>query len=94
MGVIESAYLEDEKSIFDLKSKFKHYKYNTPKEDIVVEFDANKLGETHYNSFIKQLHLVLDTVTETGTYQFDIFTLTINSLKKRNMIKPFFKNVF
>jgi len=94
MCVIETAYLEDEKSLFNLKEKFKHYKYNTPKEDIVVEFDASKLGETHYNNFIKQLPLVLDTITEIGTYQFDIFTLTINSLKKRNMIKPFFKNVF
>ena len=94
MCVIEAAYLEDEKSMFNLKEKFKHYKYNTPKEDIVVEFDASKLGESHYNTFIKQLPLVLDTITETGTYQFNIFTLTINSLKKRNMIKPFFKNVF
>jgi len=94
MCVIEVAYLEDEKSMFNLKEKFKHYKYNAPKEDIVVEFDASKLGESHYNNFIKQLPLVLDTITETGTYQFDIFTLTINSLKKRNMIKPFFKNVF
>ena len=94
MCVIEAAYLEDEKSLFNLKEKFKHYKYNTPKEDIIVEFDANKLGEAHYNNFIKQLPLVLDTITETGTYQFDIFTLTINSLEKKEMIKPWFKNVF
>ena len=94
MCVIEAAYLEDEKSMFNLKEKFKHYKYNAPKEDIVVEFDASKLGESHYNNFIKQLPLVLDTITETGTYQFDIFTLTVNSLQKKEMIKPWFKNVF
>ena len=94
MGVIEAAYLEDEKSMFDIKNKFKVTKYSTPKEGIVVEFDANKLGESHYNNFIKQLPLVLDTITETGTYQFDIFTLTINSLDKKDMIKPWFKNVF
>jgi hypothetical protein len=94
MCVVESAYLEDEKSMFNLKEKFKHYKYNTPKESIVVEFDANRLSETHYNNFIKQLPLVLDTVTELGTYQFDIFTLTINNLSKKEMIKPWFKNIF
>ena len=94
MGVIEAAYLEHEKSMFDLKSKFKHYKHTSPKEDIVVEFDANKLSETHYNNFIKQLPLVLDTITEVGTYQFDIFTLKINKLNKKDMIKPFFKNLF
>jgi hypothetical protein len=94
MGVIEAAYLENEKSMFDIKSKFKHYKYNTPKESIVISFDAASINDAHYRSFIKQIPLILDTITETGTYQFDIFTLTINSLKKRNMIKPFFKNVF
>jgi glycosyltransferase involved in cell wall biosynthesis len=94
MGIIEAAYLEDEKSMFDIKNKFKITKYSTPKESIVVEFDANKLGESHYNRFIKQLPLVLDTITEVGTYQFDIFTLTINNLDKKDMIKPWFKNVF
>jgi hypothetical protein len=94
MGIIEAAYLEDEKSMFDIKNKFKVTKYSTPKESIVVEFDANKLGESHYNNFIKQLPLVLDTITETGTYQFDIFTLTINNLDRKDMIKPWFKNVF
>jgi glycosyltransferase involved in cell wall biosynthesis len=94
MGIIEAAYLEDEKSMFDIKSKFKVTKYSTPKESIVVEFDANKLGESHYNNFIKQLPLVLDTITEIGTYQFDIFTLTINNLDRKDMIKPWFKNIF
>ena len=92
--ITEAAYLENEVSMFDLKYKFKHFKYNTPSEAVIVEFDANKLGETQYNNFIKQLPLVLDTITETGTYQFDIFTLTINSLEKKEMIKPWFKNVF
>ena len=94
MGIIEAAYLEDEKSMFDIRSKFKVTKYSTPKESIVVEFDANKLGESHYNNFIKQLPLVLDTITEIGTYQFDIFTLTINNLDRKDMIKPWFKNIF
>jgi len=63
-------------------------------EAIVVEFDATKLNEAYYRSVIKQLPFILDTIELTGTYQFDIFEITINSLQKRDMIKPFFKNVF
>ena len=96
LGVIEAAYYETEhkETMFNLKSKFKVIKYNVPKEDIVVEFDATSLTEEHYNNFIKQLPLILDTTTEVGTYKFDIFTLTINSLQKKDMIKPWFKNIF
>jgi hypothetical protein len=94
MCVIEAAYLEDEKSMFNLKEKFKHYKYNTPKEDIIVEFDANQLTQQYYDAVIKQLPLVLDTVEEVGTFEYGIFRITINSLQKRDMIQPFFKNVF
>ena len=94
MGVLEAAYLQDLKSLFDLKSKFKVIKYSTPKEDIVVEFNGKSLTEEHYRGFIKQLPQILDTVETPGRYQFDIFTLTINSLNKKDMVKPWFKNVF
>jgi glycosyltransferase involved in cell wall biosynthesis len=95
MGIIEAAYYETEhkRTMFDLKSKFKHYKHTTPKEAIVVEFDAKQF-RLAYCDWIAQLPLILDTVTETGVYQFEIFTLKINSLKKKEMIKPWFKNVF
>jgi glycosyltransferase involved in cell wall biosynthesis len=96
MGVIEVAYYETEhkETMFDLKSKFKHYKYNTPKESIVISFDAANINNAHYTSFIKQIPLILDTVEAPGTYQYDIFTLTVNSLDKKEMVKPWFKNVF
>jgi len=96
MGIIEAAYYETEykSTMFDLKSKFKHYKYNTPKESVVVEFDGTKLNDAYFRTVIKQLPQILDTITELGTYQFDIFTLTINSLDRREMIKPWFKNIF
>jgi hypothetical protein len=94
MGVIEAAYLEDQKSLFDLKSKFKVIKYSTPKENVVVEFNGKSLTEAHYRNFIKQLPQILDTVETPGKYQFDIFTLTVNRLEKKDMIKPWFKNIF
>jgi hypothetical protein len=95
MGIIEAAYYETEhkRTMFDLKNKFKHYKHTTPKETIVVEFNAKEF-RLEYCDWIAQLPLILDTVTETGVYQFEIFSLTVNSLEKKDMIKPWFKNVF
>lgn len=95
MCVIEAAYYETEhkNTIFDIQSKFRLHKHNTSKESIVLEFDTKEFRLEHFD-FIKQLPLILDTVKETGTYQFEIFTLKINSLEKIDMIKPWFKNVF
>lgn len=96
IGVIEAAYYEAEhkKTMFDLKEKFKHYKYTTPEESVVLSFDGSKFTIDHFRNFIKRLPQILDNNTEVGTYQFDIFTLKINSLEKKDMIKPWFKNVF
>ena len=96
MGIIEAAYYETEhkETMFDLKSKFKVLKYSTPKENIVVEFDGTKLNQAYFTMVIKQLPQLLDTITEIGTYQYDIFTIIINKLEKKDMIKPWFKNVF
>lgn len=93
--VIEAAYYETEhkNTMFDLKNKFKHYKHTTPKEPFVLEFDAKEFRLEYFNQ-IKQLPLIFDLVKETGTYQFDIFTLKVNSLEKKDMIKPWFKNIF
>ena len=96
MGIIEAAYYEEEAkhTMFDLKKKFKVRKYESPAENIRVDFDATKLTDAHFRMVIKQLHQILDTITEVGTYQYDIFTITINKLEKKDMIKPWFKNVF
>lgn len=96
MCVIESHYygVEHKRTMFDLKSKFKHYKHTTPKESVVVEFDGASFTGAHFRDFIRVLPQILDTITETGTYQFDIFTLKVNSLEKKDMIKPWFKNIF
>lgn len=96
LGINEAAYYEEEakNTMFDLTKKFKVTKYETPKESIIVEFDGTKLNEAHFRGFIKQLPQILDTIKETGTYQFDIFTLRVNNLEKKDMIKPWFKNIF
>jgi glycosyltransferase involved in cell wall biosynthesis len=96
MGILEAYYYDEEQkeTLFDLKKKFKVIKYNTPTDDIILEFDANKITNEHYHGFIKRLPLILDTIEEVGTYQFEIFTLIIKNLNKKDMIRPWFKNVF
>ena len=92
----EVAYYEEEAkyTMFDLKKKFKVRKYESPSENVRVDFDATKLTDAYFRMVIKQLPQILDTITEVGTYQYDIFTITINKLEKKDMIKPWFKNVF
>jgi glycosyltransferase involved in cell wall biosynthesis len=95
LGIIAAAYYETEhkETMFDLKCKFKHYKHTAPTEAIVLEFDAQQFKVEHYNE-IKQLPLILDEIEETGVYQFDIFTLKVDSLEKMDMVQPWFKNIF
>jgi len=91
-------YIEMErgKTMFDIDKRVLIIGHNDPigENDVVVEFDASQLNEAYYRSVIKQLPFILDTIDTCGTYQYDIFKITINSLQKRDMIKPFFKNVF
>ena len=96
LGIIEAAYYEQEHKVtmFSLKEKFKTSKHETPKEDVVIEFDAQQLTEAHFRTVIKQLPMILDTIDQPGTYAYDIFTVKINSLNRKDMIKPWFKNVF
>lgn len=93
-GLIKTAYLKNEQSMFDLESKFKITNRDKVVECVAIEFDARKLNEGYYINFIKQLPAILDTLHQIGTYQFEIFTITINSLARKSMIKPFFKNIF
>ena len=88
--------MEGSNTMFDLEKRVMIIGHNDPvgENDVVVEFDATKLNEAHFRMVIKQLPQILDTMYELGTFEYDIFKVTINSLKRRDMIKPFFKNIF
>ena len=90
-------YIEMERSntMFDMDKRVLITKHNDPigENNIVLEFDAKEFRLEHFND-IKQLPIILDAVKEIGVYQFDIFTLKVNSLDKKDMIKPWFKNIF
>ena len=83
--------------MFDLTKRVMIIGHNDPigENDIVVEFDARQLTPEYYNQVIKQLPLILDQTEEIGTFEYGVFKITINSLRnKKDMRKPFFKNIF
>lgn len=81
MGVIEAYYydLEQKHTWVDLKSKFKLLKHNTPNNDVVVEFDTSKLNQQSFN-LIMQLSEIIKDSGEIGTFELDMFKITINNL--------------
>lgn len=81
MGVIEANYYEQEQpnTKFDLKSKLKVAKYNTPSNQIIVEFDSAKLDQGGFN-VIMQLPEILAEQGEIGKFELGIFTVTIKGL--------------
>lgn len=87
--------MEGSNTMFDMDKRVLITKHNDPKgeNNIVLEFDGTKLNEAYFKD-IKQLSQIIDTIKEVGSYQFDIFTLTVNNLQKKDMIQPWFKNVF
>jgi glycosyltransferase involved in cell wall biosynthesis len=91
-------YIEMErgKTMFDIDKRVMIIGHNDPigENDIVLEFDARQLTQQYYSEVIQQLPLILDQAEGAGTFEYGIFKITINSLKKKDMIQPFFKNVF
>jgi len=62
--------------------------------DVVVKFDGSKLTQEHYQQFIMNLPFVIQQNDSVGTFDWDIFEIEIYKLTTKDMIKPFFKNVF
>ena len=82
-------YIRDEQlnTTYNLLERVKDI--NQPKEnDILVEFDSVKLNNESFN-FLTQLPMVLKDSGEIGEMEYDIFKITINSLKtyERELIK-------
>lgn len=94
MQVITTAYLEKEQlnTDFNLTKRVLHIGCNDPRgeNDIVVEFDANQLGN-HNFQYIQQLPQIIENSGEVGEFNLDCFRISIyhvesyeNNLVKRN----------
>jgi glycosyltransferase involved in cell wall biosynthesis len=89
------SYIESEskETMFDISKKV----YSVNDElfgDAVVKFDGSKLTQEHYQQFIMNLPFVIQQNDSVGTFDWDIFEIEIYKLTTKDMIKPFFKNVF
>jgi hypothetical protein len=78
--------VEQKNTKFDLKKKLK--RYEDPKtNDVIVEFDANKITNNSFE-FFNMLQLMLEDSGQTGELEFDIFRLKISKLEdfSKNLI--------
>jgi GT2 family glycosyltransferase len=73
--------LEQENTTFDLSKRVLTIKNNDPilENDIVVEFDLLKFSPESFN-ILQQLPQILKESGEPGTFELDIFKITITSL--------------
>jgi GT2 family glycosyltransferase len=84
MGVLESYYydVEQKNTSYDLKKRVLSIKYNDPvgENDIIVEFDGTQLTNNSFD-ILQQLPDIITESGEIGTFELDIFKITINNLE-------------
>jgi glycosyltransferase involved in cell wall biosynthesis len=88
-------YIEFEENIsmFEISKKINHIGNNID-GDVVIKFDATKLSQDHLTQFIKNIPFVIEETNQLGNFNWDIFDIEIKSLRTKDMVVPFFKNIF
>ena len=89
----EFAFREQGESMFDLSDKF-HTIGEEMKGDVQILFDGSKLTTEHFTQFIKNIPFIIQQTDSVGSFEWDIFQLHIFNLRTKDMVVPFFKNVF
>jgi len=84
---------EQTQSMFDLSDKF-HSIGDTMKGDVQILFDGAKLNNNNFTTFIKNIPFIIQQTDQLGSFEWDIFQIHIFNLKQKDMVPPFFKNVF
>jgi glycosyltransferase involved in cell wall biosynthesis len=79
--VLTSHYLdlEQQHTTINLADKIKVIGYSAPDNDIVVEFETTKLNQESFN-ILMQLPEIIAESGEIGTFELDIFKITINNM--------------
>ena len=80
-------------TMFDLSDKF-HAIGDEMKGDVHVLFDGAKLTTNHFTTFIKNIPFIVQQTDSVGSFEWDMFQLHIFNLRTKDMVPPFFKNVF
>jgi glycosyltransferase involved in cell wall biosynthesis len=89
----EFAQHEQTESMFDLTNKF-HSIGDEMKGDVQILFDGSKITSDHFQTFIKNIPFIIQQTDQLGSFQWDIFQIHIFNLNTKDMVYPFFKNVF
>ena len=84
MGVLQAMYYENEhkNTLYDFKKRILNIKINNPigENDIIVEFDGTKLTNDSFN-ILTNLSDIITESGEVGTFELDIFKITINQIE-------------
>ena len=88
-------YINDEQkeTMFDLSDKI-HSIGDEMKGNVHIMFDGSKLTNEIFTSFIKNIPFIIQQADSVGSFEWDIFQLHIFNLITKDMVPPFFKNVF
>jgi len=89
----EFAQQEQTQSMFDLSDKF-HSIGDTMKGDVQILFDGAKLNNNNFTTFVKNIPFIIQQTDQLGSFEWDIFQIHIFNLNSKDMVYPFFKNVF
>ena len=95
LGMLFAAYYETEhkNTSYDLKKRVLTTKWNDPQgeNDIVVEFDGKNFTQQSFN-IIQQLSEIIKESGEIGSFELDIFKITINNLTEYQNNLIYLKN--
>ncbi len=84
---------EQKETMFDISDKI-HSIGDEMKGDVQIMFDASKLTNDNFTQFIKNIPFIIQQTDSVGSFEWDIFQLHIFNLNQKDMVLPFFKNVF
>lgn len=84
---------EENESMFKITDKV-HNIGDVMKNDVQILFDGSKLTNEHYTQFIKNIPFIVQQTDSVGSFEWDIFQLHILNLRTKDMVQPFFKNIF
>jgi glycosyltransferase involved in cell wall biosynthesis len=84
---------EQKETMFDISDKI-HSIGDEMKGDVHIMFDASKLTNENFTQFIKNIPFIIQQTDSVGSFEWDVFQLHIFNLKTKDMVPPFFKNVF
>ncbi len=84
---------EENESMFKITDKV-HKIGDIMQGDVQILFDGTKLNQNNFNQFIKNIPFIIQQTDSIGSFEWDIFQLHILNLRTKDMVVPFFKNIF